>query len=388
MGRRRLIKGMASLGVTGAALANISKTALADSDIDLDNEVPVLRGWKHDNHEAVVEDGAAPIRSPIYTGVSRDEWIDVESTRDAVVQLQAEFVGDGIRVGAANITQGQTEKFGIELQYRVGETPQGNEVSPSISFQELQDRVPATVTGVAGRDTASERRVEGIPVTVRKSHPELHSKYDSKYRPLAGGCQFMTEEWEVGTLGLPVHDDQNNDGETMLTASHIFDNPDGHEVRQPENVTVDYVGSIDATDKQFDSPKQNGKPLFDAAKLTVPTSTDIDWTTVLPNGDYELTSFGGAMATATWYYRNRNNLSVSKQGISTGISSGEIKFVNETSFDVDCSALDGDSGGPYWAPDDTFGRLAGGIHRGIDPDSGYPEGTQIAEIEDRFQVTA
>lgn len=345
----------------------------------------MLKGWEHENHQAVVKEGAAPTRSPVYFGVPRDEWVEVESVRDAVARLQDRFIEDGVRVGATNITQGHSKKFGVEFRYTVGATPRGNEAVPSTSFQELLDKVPASVTGVAGRGTESERRVEGIPVNVKKTQTGLNAKYDDSYRPVPGGCQFETEEGKPATLGLPVHDDQNNNAETMLTCAHAFYDPDVHECRQPENVTADYIGSVDASDMVYDSPTTNGKSLFDAAKFLITTTTDIEWTTALPYGQYESKYFTGSMSRDSWYYKARNSTDITKQGRTTGISSGEVLFVNDTSFDADLDYAGGDSGGPYWDPQ-WDGRLAGGIHRGHD--DGNAEGTQLAAIEDRFRVTA
>ena len=208
MGRRRFLESLAALGVSGTALAHASKPTLAVANIDLENEVPVLMGWRRPEDEDIEhEDPAAtnsgkPTRVPVYVGVPEDQWIRVESARDAAEQIRNSLADIDVSVGVTTTTRGNHSQKAIIIKYQTEEYSLRDDFSPDISCDELTDRLPATVSGVAGRGTDRERTVEDIPVITEKKHVKFNAEnvstsqdheYDCSYRPVPAGCAWRTD---------------------------------------------------------------------------------------------------------------------------------------------------------------------------------------------------
>lgn len=380
LGRRGFTKKMMSLGLTGAALAGISKSAIAEADIDLRDEKPVLHGWVHQNHEEVKNGENPPRRKALYYGVPHDKWATVESARDAASTLRERLREHGVSVGVGSTVRGHQNQLAVVVRYATGESPHGS-FEPEVEFETLRDQIPASVSGIAGRGTDSSRLVEDIPVVIRKEEPSLHASYDCSYRPVPAGCAWRTEAGNACTMGAPVYD-QKHGVNALVSAAHCFLSYDATKCRQNNNSLTDEIGERDDIRVEFDHPPE----LFDAAVINLDSSIDISYRTASSNCD-ETTrrSFSGAVSNQHLHYMNQNDYSLTKQGITTGIKSGTVEYVDDTMFKTDVDSKDGDSGGPYWDNqyDGSWRRLLAGIHRGGDT---YAHATQMVEIEDRFDV--
>lgn len=390
MGRRRFVESLAALGVTGTALTNASKSALAESDVDLGNEVPMVRVWKHTNHEEVVENGAKPEREPEYFGVPRDQWVKVQSARDAAERLRNQLDVPGVQVGVTTVTRGQKPRKAVVVKHQTEEYDWQDDFSPGVSVEDLRDELPATMTGVAGRGTEKARAVKGIPVVTKQQQVDFTDDavstaasydYDCNYRPVPAGCAWRTEKGNVCTTGTPVHDDDHNENR-LVTASHCFLSYDATDCRQNYG-SGDEIGTRDKDKINFDHPPN----LFDAAVVDLNSGTDVRRDLADEQCDtYRDPGIAGTMDDDWLHQLEDNGYNVTKQGARTGISSGTVKEVYDTYFEVDTTINGGDSGCPFYKNrTDSFATYTyiGGILRGGDP----AQVTKMTEIESRFSVT-
>lgn len=384
------MESITALGVTGTALANMSKSALAEAGVDLENEVPVLKGWKHTNHEEVVENNAKPKRKPEYFGVPRDQWVKVESARDAAKQVRKQLNGNKVHVGVTTITRGQKPRKAVVVKHHTEEYDWRADFTPDVSFEELEEMLPATVTGVAGRGTDNARTVEGIPVVAKQQRTKMESdpvstdatfNYDCNYRPVPAGCTWRTEKGNECTTGTPVYDNQHNENR-LVTASHCFLSADAIKCRQNSG-SSDEIGTRDEEKINFDHPPE----LFDAAVVELDSGIDVRWDLADSQCDsYRNPGISGTMSDDWLHQLEDDGHNVTKQGARTGITSGEVTDVYGTYFEVDTTTDGGDSGCPFYKHQtDSFSTYTyiGGILRGNDP----AQVTKMTEIENRFNVT-
>jgi len=383
MGRRRFLETLAGFGVTGAALNHMTQDVLAKTNPDLDNEVPFLKGMVHTNHKEVLN-GAPPEREPIYFNVPRDEWVVIDSARDAARQVEKldTLKGTGIIAGVTTRVRGGHQQKIILVQYPIEQYEWGETYRPRVEFSELTDRLPATVDGVAGRGSDFAVVVEDIPVIAERMYNELEYIYDYKYRPVPAGCEWKTEEGNPCTIGTPVYDNDANEYR-LVTASHCFYSY-GEDCHQPDQGTGDsLVGRRDPDKMDF-----RRDPLFDAAVVNVyHGNADTYYRFADDNGRYR-GDIDGSMSQDRLSYLENNNGTVTKQGTRTGISSGEVTCVSSSAFRVDTRHKDGDSGCPYYETfyDNNFNRYItniAGVHRG---GSGDAQATQMENIENRWSV--
>lgn len=385
MGRRRFLKTLAGFGVSGAALNHMTQEALAETNPDLNNEVPLLRGMVHANHQEVLK-GAPPKRKPLYFTVSRNEWVVIDSARDAEKQVEKIDIlqGTGVVVGVSTITSGQHRQKAVVVKYPIEKYPWGETFRPSISYEKLVDNLPATVDGIAGRGTPSATVVENIPVVVEKMHIELTLNYDCKYRPVPAGCAWRTEAGNACTIGTPVYDNGANEYR-LVTASHCFYNY-GQECHQPaQSAGGSLIGRRDPNKIDF-----RHNPLFDAAVVNVYHGNADTYYRFADNtcGSYRGDDIDGSMSEDRLRYLENNNGSLTKQGIRTGITSGPVTFVSSSAFHVNTNWGGGDSGCPFYETfyDEHFNRRItniAGILRGGANDA---QATQIENVENRWNV--
>lgn len=381
MGRRRFVKSLASLGVSGAALEHMTKEALAETNPDLDNEVPLLYGMVHTNPDAV-RAGAPPKRKPSYFTVSRDEWAVIDSARDAEQQIRGLEVVQktGVTVGVSTITRDHQQQKAVVLKYPIEEYPWGGSFRPDVSFETLTDRLPATVTGIAGRGTDSATPVADIPVVIERTRPKLMFKYNDRYRPVPAGSQWTTEAGNLCTIGTPVYDYDANEYR-LVTAAHCFINH-GSYAHQP-NTNGD--STIGAKTSKIDFDRD---PLFDAAVVNVyHGNADTTHQYATNGGSYRL-GIRGSLSEDRLRYMENNGRDLHKQGIRTGVTSGPVTYVSNKTFHVDTNFGGGDSGCPFYEKIydnnlDIYTSLIAGVLRG---GGSVAQVTQIENVENRWSV--
>lgn len=382
MNRRRFLKVLTGSGISAAALAHMTQDALAEMDPDLGNEVPLLWGQVHTNHKEV-RNGDPPERKPIYFTIPQDEWIVIDSARDAEQQIKELSIlqGTGVTVGVSTVIRGHQQQKAVVVKYPIEEYPWAEKFRPDVSFEKISNNLPATVKGVAGRGTASATTVEEIPVITEKINPELMFSYDYRYRPVPAGCQWSTEAENLCTMGTPVYDYDASEYR-LVTASHCFYNY-GDYAHQP-NTSGD--SAIGARTGKIDFRHD---PLFDAAVINVyHGNTDTTYRYAADNGSYRNLNISGSLSEDRLRYMENNNISLKKQGIATGISSGPVTYVSSSSFNVATSHANGDSGCPFYEethdPNNPNGSMIAGVLRGGD---NVAQVTQIENVENRWNVS-
>lgn len=85
MSRRRLLRKMASLGVSGGALQFLTGETVAKLTEDPEKNVPRLKGIRHENPSAFTSPPypKSPKWVPEFYTIPRQKWVEVESARKA-----------------------------------------------------------------------------------------------------------------------------------------------------------------------------------------------------------------------------------------------------------------------------------------------------------------
>jgi hypothetical protein len=339
-------------------------------------------------------------RKAILKPIPYQKWKIVEAVRDAREKLRAK-VPSAWTEGCEYITIRVATKLEEPVSSRTDpgsryiapiypvykkRTRDGvTEVTPNISFGSFRDWFPKTVTGIAGEGTHLETSIEGIPVRPEKEEIELQAYYDYTYRPVPAGCIFGTGADNSATLGVRA-DDYNNNQYVILTAAHTFKDFIGwsREVHQPVWIHSSDQYKIGETDSNRRVHKDN----FDAV---VVQNLSADTTRKFasndgPNSFRDTHPVRGILTNSEIDDQAGNqNFELTKQGASTGRTSGFISSWDGSVFAYRATSQSGDSGGPVfheYGTDYTYSLIAG-IHKGK---AMYAQATAIENIEDRFNV--
>ncbi|WP_154660460.1 hypothetical protein [Halopiger goleimassiliensis] len=420
MGRRRFLNTVAGLGASAGAVAGMSQSVMADLIDDPKREVPRVHSYVHTNHEAV-KDGASPEREPIYYKIPRSQWRRVESAHDARKQIE-DKLKDRPEPTAVWVTTNSNDEKQIEVSvYDSGDIKQS-------TVRELEDTLPSTVTGVAGRDTMMEDTVQDIPISVDQisintatprpqgDEPEY---FWHEWDEIPGGSGFVgdiydgsdhiTDAW--WTSCTPVDD---NGTTKMVTAGHnITVPPLSGETRliygRPPTTGVDFIPEEEVVDFPIDEP--SGPETFDAAILDPATDTEVTYELARGNG-MTGNDILGVVAEDNLKDIEENGTmdgeSFQRQGSRTGTSLGFgiEKLGSEayvTTLDEDETDT-GDSGGPYHLatspseatrlvmPDEIMSypepiSEIAGVHHGNASEHPYTIATSMYRVEEKFGVT-
>lgn len=395
MGRRRFIKNLTALGVTGPAIAGASKNALADVDYDPENEVLRVQKWVHTNHEEVVN-GAFPERKPVYYTISREKWARVEAANNAANkirrQLASQFDRSSFTVGVHKTIDNGHRRRGINVDYITVEHPDGTISEPDVSFEQFRVAVPDYVTGTAGLGTKHETTITDIPVSVSDSTETLEAYYTSRYDNVPGGCYYEVDPvagWiSYGTTATPAKNSNNNP--VLVTCGHNFDQTgDGtteatelHQDAYDGQYYYNFVGDVN----QF-----NNDPDFDMAIVGVDASDrGVVWDLANNSGGYKGYDITGVVSKQ--YLSDNIGMELEKQGSETGTVTGTVEEVGSTWMKLQASKSgDGDSGGPYYDAgcdfDSCTAQIAA-VHRGTtDSDNNMRKGTLMESIENSTNIT-
>lgn len=231
--------------------------------------------------------------------------------------------------------------------------------------------------------------MEDIPVEVRETKSTKYSYYDTRYRPVPGGCLAAgnATELEFGfTTGVPA-----NGGAVMITAGHALERGTifNDVIYQPTRKTFGDNNAI-ATAWQGD---QNTATTFDAGYFTRDTGILFAFNLAEDNGGYGRQidgRVGWDIIKDTLIHPSRT-VDIEKQGKETGRTVGpltEVVDVEDKVFAADMNASFGDSGAPsYMEWTDNPDKVASlGILNGEIITGGITY-TAIEEVENRFNVT-
>ncbi|ERH04436.1 MAG: hypothetical protein J07HR59_01570, partial [Halorubrum sp. J07HR59] len=366
MGRRRFLGTLAGMGVSGAAVTHLSRDAVAE--VDLDEEVPRLGKLHHTNHEEVIQ-GKPPEREPIHYTISRDKWAVVETAHDAASQVtkQLESAGfeAGVRAGVTTVTRNNHDQKAVIVKRTVGETADGQAITPGVSEDELKDALPATVSGTAG-DGKYQQTIENIPVEIEtervaRSPPTAQptpdvtgpgDQYEHKYRPVPGGACIQWGTAFPGSCGTSCAPAYNEDAEQydLVTAGHVTKSKKIHQPKDDLRNNHQIGTRIDDKDK-VDHPPQRAPPSFDAGVV----SLSVDHTHMFAADDGDNSYLDdhhvfGVVGVDKLKDNENSDFEILRRGTESGMKEGTLGDVYEDddAFDADTDGKPGDSGGPHY----------------------------------------
>jgi hypothetical protein len=380
MGRRRFLDTLKAAGFSGVTLSGLSQEAVAEALQD--DKVPHVKAFRHTNHDAVVEQGAAPVREKVYEAIPREEWIRYRTAQRARRKIER-IVSRYEQIDAAIGSRGSsrtTSEPEITVTYTVHETEEGQQ-HPAIGREELSRKLPADVTASVGEGNSGESRQ--FPVELRKQHQTKNAYYNTEYRPIPGGCQSENSDFMIGTLACVAHDDDVQ-ARVMLTAGHIVNGIETPSEHYQYSATFnDQFGEkqeyIDTDDRDCGSIKfVNFEPSFDLAD---------------ENGSYKGRSLMGTLSKSELDKMKLNGETLWVQGRTTGENWSYIDRVGTDYVQLETTTKDGDSGGPYYQKVGSDEYYMAGVHAwaiDTDRDGNFDDaarGNQITDIENWLNVT-
>lgn len=402
MGRRGFMKAAANLGISGIALRYLQRNSKAAENMR--DEIPRVSALIHTNHDEVVQ-GAKPEREAIYYTIPREEWEYVEGVDDAREQIERTLVeielSDNVEVWVREVSVGSHRERGISvetMEYKRGDST----IAKGPSVEKLEEKLPATIEGIAGRGTDKSARISDIPVVVSKAKKSQEYYYDSDYKPeIPGGCKIETEVRYVNgtaygpyghTVGTPVFDHQQGEN-AWVTDGHTFTySPKYGEAHQPRHnqYGLNHIGNVDGNRIKDDWT-------WDAAVVNKANDNDVLYSLADENGGTKAPPVIGTVPKDEIkdHYYNTSYV-LHRQGMRTGHDLGYITGYSSTQFSTDTMSDEGDSGGPHYKKESSDGYdwfAIAGIHWGShyyddQPGSGDDSvATMMVEIEDEFNLS-
>ncbi|UPM44543.1 S1 family peptidase [Halocatena salina] len=371
MSRRRMMKSLATLGISGSALEYMSHEALAKTTDNPGDEIPRLYGVRTTNREEFLNGNASLKREPKYYTIPRDQWIRTETAFDAAKRIRKKFEDiDGIRVGVqANQSRRGNPDLEVSVSHRTVEGQSETRITPDIDFNELEDRIPPKAKGAVGQGKHKTTR-EQIPVVAKKKTLKEQAHYDSTYRPVPGGCEVVAGN-AYGTIGTPAVDRTHNQ-QTLVTAGHVVNGGSVSSVYQPQGGSK--IGS---------GGRGIANGTKDCGTIDLASGTSNRYKLADYYGDYKPEIVVGTLG------RDRINDMASTadylnlQGRTSGPASSYITAVDYYDIEVSYNLDGGDSGGPYYDFDGDYIYIAG-IHAwGVGNNS---RGNRMSVVESTLDV--
>jgi hypothetical protein len=382
MGRRRLVKTLSTLGVSGAALATGQIDEIATAAADDTDDVVRTHSYQHTNHEAVTN-GAMPEREAKFYKIPRDQWIRTETAYDAARRVR-ERIGE---IPSVSVTPDVNSPDYGETVIRVTQTvvksvtEDGDEVTkrrPSVSPEEVKRRTPAAASGVVEHDGRAHR-VEDIPVAFEKKTEIQTEVYSSLYRPVPAGCRMMCGDLEMGTIGSPAYD-MDNTKPGWLTAAHVFRRENGVKVHQPYVCCTTGIGK--STKHTDDGNRDIGFLASDGDKRKYDLADKGE-------NNYMGWPINGTVAEDKLKDMASSNQPIARQGATTGKKAFELVEYNDKKGMLEGTRSGdkgGDSGGPWYLLEDGH-ILMLGVHNGHFPGSERRStGTSMVHAEQELNV--
>lgn len=338
--RRRFLKRMSQLGISGATLRYFSKNALAGSVDDPQNQVPRLKGWEYKQKVADPSNrDGPPEREATYYSIPKSEWILRACTRSAADQFAARWDEKNIGFGITNKDGG----LSILAQYSTYERADGSNDSPQISYEEMKQRLPTSTTGEVRRN-GKRHKVENIQILPRKVK-YVPQTFEEEYSPVPGGCHMQNESYNGCTLAFPSYDN-DEDEYCHTTAAHCINREFNEEVGQPYQTRIigdsdDYSLSGDGDVAEIEMDSDNDV-IFDIAAEENDTQNSEGW---LIAGTYAADQLDDMVADGDSAYL---------QGGTTGRTQGTVLAHFDQSASsgpkvrLDVNSDHGDSGGAYY----------------------------------------
>lgn len=352
MGKRRFLKTLSAIGVSGAALAHMSKETLAETTDEPEKQIPRLKRIRHTNHEAVVTGEEAPETEPEFYTIPREVHIRNQCTNAVEQAMNARFKDDE-QVSARVIHDAPESDTGrsVRLEVQTIIDRDGERATPSLTVPEVKNRVPDQAQGKINLKGKTHTR-SGIPIEVKEVTLEETAYFNNDYKPnVPAGCQIETAAF--GTMCTPVYDYDRGES-VWVTAGHVVQGETDTNVSHP---TFDPYGYNNNLIGESDKVLPNGDG--DIATIAPLDSNYPSYTFADIGGGTTSYDVYGTLGQDMINDNNINNLYL--QGRTSGRLYGDILSYNTTDHQVrlDIDAEKGDSGGPYYWVDNGEAYIAG-----------------------------
>lgn len=406
MGRRRFLKTMSALGLSGAGIEYLTKDAVAEATGNPKDEVPFTAQIRLKNPERLKggHPGEHLEMEPVIETMPRDRWVRIESAHKASKRLyrtlQQRFDDNSITVGV--VTGDSGNKKLLVTRERLKHVPISDQ---SVQSDEIKAALPSTVSETVGNGKY-EKSMTGMSVSFEEVGHEYFDYYSYDYNDTVGtpgGCEIEavnlnTNKGSIGTVAQPVYNKDSSSYE-LLTAGHVLESR--NKVYQPLYNGGDLLGKTQKVQNQG-SPTTgdiNGDGKTDYYK---PTNVDAG-TFSTSDYRYNLAGNGGstdydAQITGYWTWNKIKSeedtgWQVTKQGTKTRRTSGDIFYTdsNRKWFATHATGDHGDSGGIIYRKDasgtaNTAGVLSTGVDLGNDGDFDGVAGNSFDHILDSLNL--
>lgn len=384
MSKRRFLKTLSTMGLSGAALTHISKDALAKQTDRPEKNVLRLKYLEHTNHDEVMN-GGKPETQPVYYTLPLEKHIRIRSTFEAAARLEKQFSSPNIRASIAKNKNSPTERE-VVVDVIKSTNEEGKTSKSSKSKHQVRRELPKEATGRV-RVNGEQHARHKIPVqVVERAETKSAGHFDSRYSPnVPGGCAIEAQRSGAsnGTLGIPAYS-TNTSGTVWTTAGHVVQSS-GVKIYQPDIGTFGYQNEIGTADEV---ETNNG----DAATIIPESDRDTIYKFAESDGsmtDYIL--YGTLGRDALEDMEEIDDLYV--QGNVTGRHFEEVKKVSSDGNDIFIAAdtKKGDSGGPYYWLNSDDEAYAAGIHTAVTTLGGDKvfddsEGKTFPWVSDQFNL--
>jgi len=279
------------------------------------------------------------MREPTWDTIPRSRWVRVRAAQNAAEALDKQISSDP---GTSQISVGVTSRNNdpyqkeIVVDYTTIKRANGSISSPSISFADVENALPSTVSAQAGTGRSAET-VEDIPVRTREFTKTESAcpggVYEYDYDPIPGGC-----ETETGTCCTPAVDANSND--VMVHCAHVKE--DETYLSQPHE---SYGLDLRKVDKATSGSNDN-------AYYEPYGTSSVHWRLADDNGTRKAPDIYGIVTWETLENKEGTSYTITKQGNRDGTDTGTIKNTKLNdgvkSCWTTCQSGRGDSGGPAY----------------------------------------
>lgn len=219
---------MGKIGVSASTLPYIDRGLLSDIN-DPTEGIPRLKRLEiEDAEERSISERKPPERNAVFYTIPYDEWAYREGVHDGARKINKKLQqidNSGLLDATVTSFNNKDSDKVIKVNYRTikykihKEDDSGNgekvhfetEVeTPQVSINDLKDKIPDKIDGVAGNEQVDKLTglsievdpspVENIPVVIEKVEERENAYYYKKYRPVLGGCQ-VSSGYLGGTMG-------------------------------------------------------------------------------------------------------------------------------------------------------------------------------------------
>lgn len=404
MRRRRFMNTMVGLGVSIEAMNYLSKDIAAKIIEDPEKEVPRLSKLKHKNPERYSEpplpDHPPEIEPEFYT-ISRDRWAVVETSHLAARKIRNRLYRRfdceswEMSVGVKEMNEGQHTTLGVLVKHIKSiekKDDDNNKTGNKVKTEEIRDYLPSSISAHVKKEQVEAKRSD-IPIAVEQDQLSESEYFNYKYRPIPGGCKLSDKSTfsnEVGSSCTPAWDSDRGKY-VLLTAGHLPDNSNDN-LQQPKYWGYTKQNQIGNCDKRI----KQGK--FDVA--TIDSTKDlIYWTAQNIEDEYNIPIRGIVGIDEIKDNADNSNYELRLQGRTSGITRGEINFVettDPTNISHECHRIwgtmdsaGGDSGGPHYKVENEsngLGAYIAGVHA-WEGGNGDAVSTAIQGIQKEFNLT-